>query len=113
MTVESQRGGVQAGVTAQHMGKTWNTMMEEGEQIKPTCMCVHTVLVHLSTIWGKSKKERKWMLVQRHTRLVVGMSSVTKGGWGLNTNPLEIIASQKIVRNFWCTSFHQSLKLQS
>ena len=53
------------------------------------------------------------MLVQRHTRLVVGMSSVTKGGWGLNTNPLEIIASQKIVRNFWCTSFHQSLELQS
>ena len=50
LTVESQRGGVQAGVTAQHMDKTWNTMMEEGEQIKPTCMCVHTVLVHLSTI---------------------------------------------------------------
>ena len=35
------------------------------------------------------------MLVQQRMRLVGGMSSVTKGGGGLNTNPLEMNADKR------------------
>ena len=54
-------------------------MMEEGEQIKHTCMkygvcsCPHN--------WSKGEGAGGGrMLVQQHTLLVVGMSSVTKRG---------------------------------
>ena len=56
--------------------RTWPTMMEEGEQIKHTCMYG---VCHYPHNWSKGEEEGR-MLVQQRMRLVVGMSSVTKGG---------------------------------